>query len=71
MTVWVVTKSWIPNTEIEKLKSWGGFQEIVGVYSTDERARAMQEELINQNSADMLYFDCDPIDVFVEEWEVE
>ena len=71
MTVWIVTKSWIPNTELETVESWDGFQEIVGVYSTEEKARVKQEELINENARDVLYMDCDPIDVVVEECEVE
>ena len=65
MTVWVVTKQW------SDAKTLMDFSEIVGVYSTEEKARVKQEELINENARDVLYMDCDPIDVVVEECEVE
>lgn len=65
MTVWVVIKQYSDQ------KTLMDFTDIVGVYSTEKKARSIQEELINQNARDVLYFDCDPIDVVIEEWEVE
>ena len=65
MKVWVVTKQYSDS------KTLMDFSEIVGVYSAEEKARVKQEELINENARDVLYMDCDPIDVVVEECEVE
>ena len=65
MKVWVVTKQYSDS------KTLMDFSEIVGVYSTEEKARVKQEELINENARDVLYMDCDPIDVVVDECEVE
>lgn len=65
MTVWVVIEQYSDQ------KTLMDFTDIVGVYSTEEKARSIQEELINQNARDVLHFDCDPIDVVIEEWEVE
>ena len=65
MVVWVVTKQYSDQ------KTLMDFTDIVGVYSTEEKARVKQEELINENAREVLYFDCDPIDVVIEEWEVE
>lgn len=65
MTVWIVTKKYSDD------KTLMDYSEIVGVYSNEAKARAVQEELINQNAADVIYLKCDPIDVCIEEWEVE
>lgn len=62
MKVWIVTKAWIPNTDIETLEAWNGFQKIIGVYDSEEKSRAVQEELIDG---------IEPNDVCVEECEVE
>ena len=43
MTVWIVTKGWCPNTEPSTLETWDGFQEIVGVYSSEANARFVAE----------------------------
>lgn len=65
MTVWVVIKKYSDQ------KTLMDFTDIVGVYATEKRARAVQEELINQNAADVIHLGCDPIDVTLEEWEIE
>ena len=65
MTVWIVVKHG------SNEKTLMDYFEIVGVYSTEEKARAIQEELINQNAVDVMYANIDPIDVSLEEWEVE
>ena len=65
MTVWVVVKHYSDERTLMD------YSEIVGVYKTEEQARAVQEELINQNAVDVMYLNCDPIDVSLEEWEVE
>ena len=65
-TVWVVTKGWIPDEEPETYEKWDGFQEIVGVYDDEEKARAVQEELLNSQSI----YD-DPVDVCIEEHTVQ
>lgn len=64
-TVWIVVKHCSDD------KTLMDYSEIVGVYSTEEKARVKQEELINENARDVLYMDCDPIDVTLEEWEIE
>ena len=63
-TVWIVVKHCSDD------KTLMDYLEIVGVYSTEEKARVKQEELINENTRDVLYMDCAPIDVVVEECEV-
>ena len=63
-TVWIVVKHCSDD------KTLMDYSEIVGVYATEKRARVKQEELINENARDVLYMDCDPIDVVVEECEV-
>lgn len=65
MKVWVVTKQYSDS------KTLMDFSEIVGVYSTEEKARVKQEELINENAREVMFMDCDPIDVVVDECEVE
>ena len=65
MKVWVVTKQYSDS------KTLMDFSEIVGVYSTEEKARVKQEELINENARAVMFLDCDPIDVVVDECEVE
>ena len=64
-TVWIVVKHCSDD------KTLMDYSEIVGVYATEKRARAVQEELINQNAADVIHLGCDPIDVTLEEWEIE
>ena len=44
MTVWIVTKGWCPDREPSTLETWDGFQEIVGVYDSEEKARHVAEE---------------------------
>jgi len=44
--------------------------EIAGVFAKEEDARKLQEELINQNAADVMHLDCDSIDVTLETWAV-
>ena len=65
MKAWVVTKQYSDS------KTLMDFSEIVGVYSTEEKARVKQEELINENAREVMFADCDPIDVVVDECEVE
>ena len=65
MTVWIVTKQW---SEAQSLMD---YSEIVGVYSSEEKAREKQEELVNENAVEVIVLGCDEIDVTVEEWEVE
>lgn len=65
MTVWIVVK------HCSNEKTLMDYFEIVGVYSAEEKARTIQEELINQNAVDVMYANIDPIDVSIEEWEVE
>lgn len=65
MTVWIVVNHYSDD------KTLMDYFEIVGVYSTEEQARAVQEELINQNAIDVTLLDYDPIDVTLEEWKVE
>ena len=65
MKVWVVTKQYSDS------KTLMDFSEVVGVYSTEEKARVVQEELINENAREVIFADYDPIDVVVDECEVE
>jgi len=47
MTVWIVTKGWCPNTEPSTLENWDGFQDIVGVYDSAEKAYKVSEDLFD------------------------
>ena len=53
MYVWIVTKAWCPNTDLETLESWDGFQQIIGVYDSEEKARAVQEDLLPDDNLDV------------------
>ena len=64
-TVWIVVKHYSDD------KTLMDYSEVVGVYATEKSARAVQEELTNQNAADVIHLGCDPIDVTLEEWEIE
>lgn len=73
MTVWIVTKSY-PTLDLvddELDIHYADVGEVVGVFALEPDARALQEKLIGQNAADVIALDCDPIDVFVAEWEVQ
>lgn len=50
MTVWIVTKGWCPDTEPSTLETWDGFQEIVGVYASEEDARFVAEVAFDPNN---------------------
>lgn len=65
MKVYVVCRTWSDE------KTLFDHSEIVGVYSTEEKAREIQEELINENARDVINLGCDQIDVTIDECEVE
>jgi len=45
--------------------------EIVGIYADEDTARKKQEELINENAYEVNCFDCDEVDVTIEEMEIQ
>ena len=65
MTVWIVTEEWTSERTLRD-----NF-EIVGIYSTEEKARAVQEEMIDQNAIDVLYVGLAEKDYVLYEYEVE
>lgn len=66
MKVWVVIESWDEGHEDPIFDH----NRIVGVYDSEEKARAIQERLINDNAPAVIAGTEYPIDVTVDECEV-
>lgn len=63
------SRVWIVKTEIEISNEISS--EIVGVYRSEDRAREVQEELINQNAHDVIACGATALDVEISVWEIK
>lgn len=71
MTVWVVAEERFQDRFVDGYgEIASNSSEIVGIFSDEKNARNVQEELINKNAHEIIAYDCDPIIVTLEEWEV-
>ena len=71
-TVWVVASEANPNDFTDKYGDTARpDREIIGIFADEDTARKKQEELINGNAHEVICFDCDEIDVTIEEMEVQ
>lgn len=67
MTAWVVTENWSE----EKKEPVFDHNRIAGVFTSEEKARELQEELINQNAVELTNGTEEPIDVTIDECELQ
>ena len=72
-TMWVVIRSLDQSsfTDYESADPAEPDRQIMGIFSSEEKARELQEELINQNAHEVICFDADEIDVTIEEMEIQ
>lgn len=72
-TVWVVEVSYpalsLVDDELHIIEN--DLVEIRGIFSTEEKARELQEQLVGENAQCVVALGCDPIEVWIAEREVQ